>query len=753
MPDVQHESVADSDSNLEESFHSNDEHEQDTVEQEQDTTTRNEMSNDECLALLMTFISKHKLSNAAIDDLLKLLNTLKPGCVPRTKYFIEKLFMMDQDIELHFYCHDCKTYLGTDPTNGSICQTCNSVFCKTTYLDRECYFLTASVGEQLRTLFEQHDLAEHIEKEQSNENSNMRNICTGRMYKRNEQFLSDPDNISLTFNTDGVPVFSSSNFSVWPLYLQINEVKATARSNFTILQGLWFGNEKPSFHTFLVPFIKEMTSLHSYGVHWHDKDGTEHVSKCICILGIVDSVARAPLQGIKQFNGEHGCTFCLHEGVRVNKGNGFVNTYPLAKTLPQRRTHDQIFQDAEESLRSREPVHGVKEVSPLFLLPCFDMVDSWSPDYMHSVLLGVVRQVTNLIYDSGSHGKEFYLGTKLETCNSILLGMNPPQEISRSPQSLKERAHWKANEWRAFLLFYSLFIFQSMLPSKYWNHWLLLSNAVYILLGIDISTDFINKAELCLYKFVCDFKDLYGAENISFNVHLLTHLADSVRNWGPLWGTSAFYFENENGKLLNSFHGTQHVQKQMVKKFFGLKVVDYFVNKCVRDAPQFVIDSLITIGGDFVKISPLPGDGVCGAPSKRSLSLVEKEVLHELCSKEITAEYVYSYKRANMNGRFITTKQYSLNYKRNNSVICIGGIYCQVYDIIRGKISCSCDGLCNCVEEIYFLCHELVLCPTSASVDSYTGLSLRSLLSKVALGGVKAFYSRAFQSKLFSCKI
>ena len=36
-------------------------------------------------------------------------------------------------------------------------------------------------------------------------------------------FLQDQCNISLTFNTDGIPVFRSSTFSFWPLHLIVNE--------------------------------------------------------------------------------------------------------------------------------------------------------------------------------------------------------------------------------------------------------------------------------------------------------------------------------------------------------------------------------------------------------------------------------------------------------------------------------------------------------------------------------------------------
>ena len=51
-------------------------------------------------------------------------------------------------------------------------------------------------------------------------------VYSGSVYQHlvSAKFLDDCNNISLTLNTDGIPVFRSSNFSFWPLYLMINEL-------------------------------------------------------------------------------------------------------------------------------------------------------------------------------------------------------------------------------------------------------------------------------------------------------------------------------------------------------------------------------------------------------------------------------------------------------------------------------------------------------------------------------------------------
>lgn len=48
------------------------------------------------------------------------------------------------------------------------------------------------------------------------------------------------------------------------------------------------------------------------------------------------------------------------------------------------------------------------------------------------------------------------------------------------------------------------------------------------------------------------------------NVHLLQHLPDCVRLWGPLWAYWCFHFENLNGYLKSLFHGTRDMSKQVL---------------------------------------------------------------------------------------------------------------------------------------------------------------------------------------------
>ena len=56
-------------------------------------------------------------------------------------------------------------------------------------------------------------------------------VYDGALYRAliKDGFLSNKNNVSFTLNVDGVPVFQSSSFSLWPIYLQINELPIKKR--------------------------------------------------------------------------------------------------------------------------------------------------------------------------------------------------------------------------------------------------------------------------------------------------------------------------------------------------------------------------------------------------------------------------------------------------------------------------------------------------------------------------------------------
>lgn len=149
-----------------------------------------------------------------------------------------------------------------------------------------------------------------------------------------------------------------------------------------------------------------------------------------------------------------------------------------------------------------------------------------------------------------------------------LKGITPPSKVThRFPRPISVSSAWKANEWRNWLFCYSLPCLKGLLPKRFYEHFAVLVVSVYGLLGEAISfedVDYINNA---MDKFLVEYEVLYGKINMTYNVHLLKHLAKNVSLWGPLWAYSAFVFENNNGILLQLVKGTTGIPTQIVKKY------------------------------------------------------------------------------------------------------------------------------------------------------------------------------------------
>ncbi|XP_032690858.1 uncharacterized protein LOC116853773, partial [Odontomachus brunneus] len=119
-----------------------------------------------------------------------------------------------------------------------------------------------------------------------------------------------------------------------------------------------------------------------------------------------------------------------------------------------------------------------------------------------------------------------------------------PNQLSRLTRSLGDRHQWKAKEWENWLLYYSVPLLETVVDNKVLQHWLLLVESLYGLLGTSLSIAQLDIIDESLHKFVLHVEIMYGKRAMTYNVHQLLHISKSVYNWGPLWCHSTFPFES-----------------------------------------------------------------------------------------------------------------------------------------------------------------------------------------------------------------
>lgn len=114
---------------------------------------------------------------------------------------------------------------------------------------------------------------------------------------------------------------------------------------------------------------------------------------------------------------------------------------------------------------------------------------------------------------------------------------------------------------------FSTVVLLGLLPSKYYENWLRFVEIMHFCLQASIPMDRIDEVRKCMVDFLKEYEKLYGKPHMTFNAHILVHMVDHIKQWGPPWGFSAFPFESVNGKLVRFVNGTRYAHSQIIEKF------------------------------------------------------------------------------------------------------------------------------------------------------------------------------------------
>lgn len=663
----------------------------------------------QAVVLLMSYVLRHNLTGVAVTDLLELLNIFAPGCVPLSKFLLTKGFC-NGCLEAYLYCGVCMSYVGKYSSNRDLtkCPVCDTLVTRDQCLKNGNFFLYMPIESQLKLLLRRYSPCSKRVGSDS-----LTSIFSGCLMKQyvEQNDITDSD-LTLIWNCDGAPVFSSSKVSVWPLQACVNELPVTCTDNLLLI-GLWFSKEKPTSHCYLKPFVDELQHLSTSGMIYRNNDDQTVSCRVFAVCCSTDSCARPLLRNCVQFNGKYGCDWCKQEGAVIKRGDGFSRVYEPSLSREPLELRDQTgFVQAALQASPDNPVSGVKGVSPLLFVPKFDIVTGFVPDYLHCVLLGVVRMFVSLWFDSCNHDKPWYIGpSRAADVSSRLTALRPPSDVSRLPRSLAERKYWKGSECKSFLLYYSLLVLDGVLETKYLNHWFLLVFSIHVLLQDCVQTQDTDLAERVLAEFAVGVHRLYGLEYCTFNVHQLLHLPAAVRNWGPLWAFSCFRFESNIGKIVGLVRGSKGVPLQIYNSFVTRAQLPALYSRycSVQDVSLEVIINRLRCSAVYVRKHSVISDGVhlYGSPLIRSLTLRETMAFTRLYGVEPRQVACQIYERLCISSLYMTATSYRRCRNCDDTVQLDSGEFCVVRCCAVGKFVCSCEELCDCTERAVLFVHVL----------------------------------------------
>lgn len=346
-----------------------------------------------------------------------------------------------------------------------------------------------------------------------------------------ESCVKSYPNIDLQLNVDGLPISKSSSQQLWPILVQIVNVPQVPP--FPV--GIYFGNDKPtSSNAFLKRTCDDLINCKTILVNGETVNVRLHSMVC-------DAPARSFVLNVKGHTGYYGCQKCETEG------DYFRNRMTFSGLNAKLRTNDSFRQMTNDD-------YHLGDESELLRLDV-DIVKQMPLDYQHLICLGVMRKLLNL-----------WVRGKIRNCrlstqqtaklSRAIINIKPffPAEFPRKPRAICHLKNWKATEFRTFLLYVGPSVLKDLLPEEYYKHFLVLHCATTILCSPRLQPSLNAYAGELLVYFVSSYCNLYGLENVTYNVHNLIHIANDSSVFGVLDNFSTFKFENELGKIKRLLH-------------------------------------------------------------------------------------------------------------------------------------------------------------------------------------------------------
>ena len=386
------------------------------------------------------------------------------------------------------------------------------------------------------------------------------------------------DALPMQINIDGLPLFNSRTMQLWPI-LGMLDVRDHDRQKQPFVIGIYAGLHKPNnVDEYLHEFINEIAALERTGLMFKDKNYRVFISNVVC-----DAQARVFIKNTKSFSGYSGCDKCTERGV-------YYKSKIIFPLLNASLRSDASFAEMQDIDHHRGP-------SPFSQLS-IGMVSQFPMEYMHCVCLGVVKRLIGLWVTGPLHVRIGGNASQIISNALLRFRMFIPNEFVRKPRSLVDYPRWKATEFRQFLLYTGVVALHGIIDEQLFKNFLLLSVGIRILLCPDLTEAMCSFADALLVAFVEHFSQIYGSDQVVYNVHTLVHLANDARQYGSLENFSAFLFENFLLKLKRVIRKPSKIVQQVTSRleeqarvekqnamFSGSKLSEAFVSKPLFSGP------------------------------------------------------------------------------------------------------------------------------------------------------------------------
>ena len=497
--------------------------------------------------------------------------------------------------------------------------------------------------------------------------------------------IKNDNTITLVLFIDAASFQKSNNLQITAILAQIAELPPMLRYSYSnTLRIMFWQGSSPNFN---VIFDKHLTELNSILSHGLKVQSIENKLKVRLFININDSVERAKVTNTIQYNGYYGCFHCMNPGEMING----PKRYRYGEYEP--RTNDMYKEQVEKSLIYNKTYYGIK--GPCSLARHMLFPSACILDCMHLCYLGTTKRLINRLFDSAFNEQAFYLAPrKMKEIDTALLTVKFTNESPRRQRSLVDLHRFKANELKNLIHHTSVFILKDQLPQEFYFHMLL-----YILFLRLLSQDEIDECDIelsykLIHNFVKSYENLYGTQDLTFNLHAHLHLPVQVHQYGPINKCSAFAFEGYFHFCKYLYAGTRNIDRQIAQ---NMAIDSYIHFKSNRYSRNIVSHKLLTFIGKALETKETKKNQLINEKEIQldQIDLNERVLFAPLLIKNDVPIFVSE--RAIHNSKELNSFCYDRDKKLQNNVVRIKYnnkheyVQCCKFYSINGRFYCVCQ--------------------------------------------------------------
>ena len=435
------------------------------------------------------------------------------------------------------------------------------------------------ISESLQNLVKRSGFQDACEKWRSRKSQPgfLTDVYDGEIWKEFQKetksnFLNNLQNYGLMLNLDWFQPFEHVRYSVGVMYAVILNLPREERfklKNVILIGIIPDMKGEPSVNTFISPMVDELKRGWNEGFEMtsfkYPRKKTKFKLALMCVG--CDIPATRKLCGFLGHNAFYGCSKCFKEfpgGPGEKDYSGFDVKNWAPRTLARYRECLNKVSDARtQTERDRlESKFGVR-FSKLVELEYFDPIRMSIVDPMHNLYQGTAKMIIRLWLEL----KVLHVD-QLNIIQDRVDAVDTASNIGSIPRKIASSfGGFTAEQWMNWTVIFSIFALKDILPTsdlEIYRNFVLACKAITTKI---ISLPDIHLFERYILNFCEQFEQVYGRSKVTPNMHMHYHLADCVRDYGPVYSFWLFGFERYNGHLGKLPNNSRSIEMQLMRRF------------------------------------------------------------------------------------------------------------------------------------------------------------------------------------------